>query len=176
MKKAVLGIALLAVAGVILFHIFIAYDNYFPYGRLRETPAVKPHEQPLLIMEAGLVPFQGGEMMHRVSDPKALKAPFQMDIPEVIASGKMGYFTYCAQCHGKFFDGNGTVGQSFDPLPTDLKSRNVQSKSAGALFYEISYGLPGGRQPALASTIDAQERWRIVAFIQSLGVKSAAQK
>jgi hypothetical protein len=41
----------------------------------------------------------------------------------------------------------------------------------GQLFKEISYGLPGGRQPALASTIAVDERWRIIGFIKSLGVR-----
>lgn len=176
MKKAFLGLVLLALVAVIGFHGFTYYDNYFPFGRMRETPAVRPHEQPLLIMEAGVVPFEGGEMTYRISDPNALKTPFPMNAPEVIARGKTGYFTYCAQCHGKYYDGNGTVGQSFYPLPTDLRSGKVQSKTAGALFHEISYGIPGGRQPALASTIDVDDRWRIVAFIRSLGARTSAEK
>ena len=176
MKKTVLGLVLLAVVGAIAFNVFIAYDNFFPYGRMRETPAIKPHEQPLLVMEAGVVPYKGGEMTYRASDPDRLPPPFPMKRSEVIARGKTGYFTYCAQCHGKYYDGNGTVGQSFYPLPTDLRSKKVQSKSPGAVFYEISYGIPGGRQPALAGTIDVDDRWRIVAFIRSLGVHTSAQK
>ena len=39
----------------------------------------------------------------------------------------------------------------------------------GKIFHEISYGVPGGRQPALASTISIQERWQIVGYINSLG-------
>lgn len=176
MKKTVLGLVLLAVVGAITFIVFIAYDNFFPYGRMRETPAIKPHEQPLLVMEAGVVPYKGGEMTYRVSDPDRLESPFPMKRPEVIARGKTGYFTYCAQCHGKYYDGNGTVGQSFYPLPTDLRSERVQKRTSGALFCEISYGIPGGRQPALAGTIDIDERWRVVAFIQSLGIRGSAQK
>jgi mono/diheme cytochrome c family protein len=176
MKKTVLGLILLAVVGAIAFSGFIAYDNYFPYGRMRETPAIKPHEQPLLIMEAGVVPFKGGEMTYRTADPDQLAPPFSMSGSEAIARGKTGYFTYCAQCHGKYFDGNGTVGQSFYPLPTDLRSRRVQKSTSGTLFHGVSYGIPGGRQPALSSTIDRDDRWRIVAFIQSLGIRQTAQK
>jgi hypothetical protein len=39
----------------------------------------------------------------------------------------------------------------------------------GTLFKEISYGIPGGRQPALATTIAAHERWQIIAYVKSLG-------
>jgi len=44
----------------------------------------------------------------------------------------------------------------------------VQSKSEGAIFKEISYGIPNGRQPALATTIAIPDRWKIVAFVKSL--------
>jgi hypothetical protein len=39
----------------------------------------------------------------------------------------------------------------------------------GILFKEISYGIPNGRQPALATTIAVKDRWRIIAHIKSLG-------
>jgi hypothetical protein len=45
----------------------------------------------------------------------------------------------------------------------------VQSLSEGAFFKEISYGIPGGKQPPLATTIDPLDRWRIIAYVQSLG-------
>jgi len=63
------------------------------------------------------------------------------------------------------------VGQSFHPLPTDLRSPKVQSLSEGVFFKEISYGIPGGRQPPLATTIDPLDRWRIIAYVKSLGVR-----
>ena len=94
---------------------------------------------------------------------------FKSDDPKVVASGKSLYFTYCAQCHGKYHDGNGTVGQSFHPLPGDLQSDKVQSLPQGTHFKEISYGVPNGRQPALATTIELMDRWRIIAYVKSLG-------
>jgi mono/diheme cytochrome c family protein len=100
-----------------------------------------------------------------------LKSPLPVNDPETLEIGKTIYFTYCAQCHGKYHDGNGTVGQSFAPLPTDLKTETVQSKSDGALFREISYGIPNGRQPPLAATIDIADRWRVIAYVKSLGIR-----
>lgn len=91
-----------------------------------------------------------------------------MNDPEAIKLGKALYFTYCAQCHGEDFDGNGTVGQSFHPPLPDLRSVRVQSLSEGVLFKDISYGKPDGRQPPLATTIGLMDRWRIIAFIRSL--------
>ena len=75
------------------------------------------------------------------------------------------------QCHGKNHDGNGPVGQSFRPVPTDLQGAKVQHQADGYLFYDISYGSPNGRQPALATTVSVNERWQVVAYIKSLGLR-----
>ncbi len=145
------------------------YDNNFRYGRMRETPAVRPHEDPLLNMEAGIVPVSGGEAIYRATPGVDLMSPLNAAEPSVIARGKAVYLTYCAQCHGYNYDGNGTVGQSFHPLPTDLRSPEVQSKPDGELFKTVSYGIPGERQPALQTTITIDDRWHVIAFVKSLG-------
>jgi len=169
MKKIV---GFFIVIGVILYVAYEAlmyYDNNFRYGRMRETPAIRPHEDPLLIMEKGIVPVSGGEAIYRASDGATLISPLNATEPSVIARGKAVYLTYCAQCHGYKYDGNGTVGQSFQPLPADLRSPQVQSKVNGELFKSVSYGVPGGRQPALHTTISVDDRWHVVAFVKSLG-------
>jgi mono/diheme cytochrome c family protein len=173
MKKAI-GF-MIGMGAVILMAYFalVYYDNNFRYGRMRETPAVRPHEEPLLIMEAGTVPFSGGEMNYLTGKPDDLKSPLEMNNPETIQRGQAVYFTFCAQCHGKNHDGNAPVGQSFSPLPTDLRSPKVQTELEGNIFWNISYGLPEGkgRQPALATTIEVFDRWRAVAYVKSLGVR-----
>ena len=169
MKK---GLFIILLGGGFLFIVYQAlmyYDNNFPYARMRETPVVKPHEQPLLIMEAGTVPFRGGEAVFRATDDNALKSPLTNIDAAVLENGKNGYLTFCYQCHGPAYDGNGTVGQSFKPLPTDLRSAKVQNATEGYLFKHMSYG--GGRAPALAATITIQRRWEIAAFIKSLGIR-----
>lgn len=156
---------------VVLYEGLILYDNRFPYGRMRETPAVRPHEAPLLRTEAGLVPYGGGEALFRVTEGKDLKPSIDRVDPSAIEQGQRIYFLYCRQCHGKYHDGNGTVGQSFHPLPTDLMSGKVQQTPDGVMFKEISYGIEGGRQPALATTIEVEDRWRVVAYVKSLGLR-----
>jgi mono/diheme cytochrome c family protein len=146
-------------------------DDYADFWRMRETPGVRPHEEPLLIMEEGVVPVSAAEAMMRATKGEDLKSPLNLDDPAVIDEGKKLYFNFCFMCHGPNHDGNGTVGQSFHPLPTDLRSVKVQSKAAGVHFKEISYGVPDGRQPALATTIPFLDRWRIVGYVKSLGVR-----
>lgn len=171
MKKII--VFLIVVASVLYgaYEALMYYDNNFIYGRMRETPAVRPYEEPLFNMEAGIVPVRTGEAIYRATPGVDLKSPLETAEPPVIARGKAVYLTYCTQCHGYQYDGNGTVGQSFQPLPTDLRSPEVQTKPEGELFKTVSYGEPGKRQPALQTTITINDRWHVIAFVKSLGLR-----
>ena len=169
MKKIVGFLILVAIVVLAAYHALMYYDNNFRYGRMRETPAVRPYEEPLLIRDIGLVPINGGEAIYRVSAGTDIPPPIDMARPAIIERGNAVYLIYCAQCHGYNYDGNGTVGQSFAPLPTDLRSAKVQDSPAGVLFKNVSYGIPDGRQPPLHATITVDDRWKVVAFVKSLG-------
>ena len=171
MKKFIGLLIIIGIIGYAGYEALMYYDNNFRYGRMRETPAVRPYEVPLLKMEAGLVPVNGGEAVYRTTAGPNLMSPLKMQEATVIARGKAVYLTFCAQCHGYNYDGNGTVGQSFKPLPADLRSAKVQSAIDGDLFKSISYGIPGGRQPALETTITVKDRWHVVAFVKSLEIR-----
>jgi mono/diheme cytochrome c family protein len=171
MKRIIVLAGFVAVVLTVVYTVITLYDENMSVGRMWETPAVRPHEQKVLIMEPGVVPFNGGEAEFRNAKAEDLISPLKNDEPNVVASGESLYFTYCAQCHGKYHDGNGTVGQSFSPLPSDLQNDKVQSLPQGVLFKEISYGVPDGRQPELATTIEIMDRWRIIAYIKSLGLR-----
>jgi len=165
-------IGILAVLAAMVFGagygVLTAYDYLFIFGRMWETPVVRPHEQPLLLAPTGTVPFAGGEALWRQSADEALLPPMDLAGAETVAAGLVAYRRFCTPCHGNHHDGNGTVGQSFAPLPTDLRSARVQAMAPGRIFKEISYGIPAGRQPALATTISVRDRWHIVAYLQSL--------
>ena len=170
--KKIIGFLIVAVIVILAaYHLLIYYDTNFRYGRMRETPAVRPYEEPLLIREAGLVPVNGGEAIYRGSAGMDITSPINMTQTAVIARGKAVYLIYCAQCHGHNHDGKGTVGQSFAPLPTDLRSDKVQNSPAGVLFKNVSYGVPDGRQPPLHATITMEDRWKVVAYVKSLGLR-----
>jgi len=149
------------------------YDTYFKFGRMWQTPAVRPYENPILVMDDDAVPVHGGESVYRASDPLQLQSPLDARDPEIIKQGQVVYATFCQQCHGINHDGQGTVGQSFVPLPTDLRSPRVQQTVDGLMFKEISFGVdrPGARQPALATTIFPEDRWKVVHYVKSLGIR-----
>jgi hypothetical protein len=169
MLRILCVIAIVAVAALAVWGGITLYDENLQVGRMWETPAVRPHENPIPVMDAKSIPVDGGESVYRLADPAQLHPPFDLSRADVVAAGETGYVRYCIQCHGKDHDGLGTVGQSFAPLPGDLRGVKVRSLGVGQFFHEISYGIPGGRQPALATTISIDERWQIIAYIQSLG-------
>lgn len=176
MIKRISVLALIAV-GLLggIYTVITVYDNNMTYWRMWETPAVRPHEEPIPDMAEGVVPFDGGEAELRATPAEQLAPPYDKADKEILKAGKKYYNYYCVQCHGKYYDGMATVGQSFSPLPTDLRSPVVQNMPAGYLFRVISYGIPGGRQPALQGTILPEHRWYIISFVQSLGVRQTSQ-
>lgn len=171
MRRKLMVVALLVIAVAGGWKLFVTYDNRFPFGRMWETPVVRPHEEPTDHMASGRVPWGGGEAEYRSVPGENLVSPIYSKGRDVLKQGSDLYAIYCMQCHGENFDGNGTIGQSFSPLPGDLMSPRVQSLHEGVIFQEISYGKPGGRQPALATTISVGDRWKITAFVKSLGVR-----
>lgn len=157
---------------LVAWGVITGYDNVLSVGRMWQTPAIKPYENPIPVMAAGSMPINGGEALYRAVAADEIAAPFPLAEPAAIASGKTAYQYYCIHCHGKNFDGYGTVGQSFAPPPGDLRSAKVQSMPEGLLFKEISYGIPDGRQPALDTTVAVNDRWHAIAYIKSLGLRN----
>ncbi len=165
MKQILFFGAFVTIVVVGLYNIVNLYDSNMKWGRMHDTPAVRPHEEPLLIMEAGTVPFNGGEELIRASiEDNSLVQTFQSN-QTMIVNGKKEYQVFCSHCHGNNLDGLGTVGQSFNPLPPNLISQQIAQLSDNELFSRISYG--GNRAPALASSMTVQSRWAVVNYIRS---------
>lgn len=164
------------IAAVVLsaaYGIITLYDESLTVGRMWETPAIRPHETPIPAMPDGVVPINGGEMLYRSAAYAKAAPPLNLNDAKVVELGKTAYTNYCIHCHGKLHDGNGTVGQSFVPPPGDLRGARVQKElTPSDLFNEVSYGLPGGRQPPLATTVSVNDRWRVIAYVKSLGLRN----
>ena len=171
MKRILSVLVIAAVLVLVFIGVINFYDASLSVGRMWQTPAIRPYEQPIPVRTAVSVPVEDGEVFDRLADPENLQPPFTLSDPAVIQMGQQGYNFYCIQCHGKHHDGLGTVGQSFAPLPGDLRSAKIQNMAAGRIFHEISYGIPGGRQPALDTTIAVRERWQIIGYVKSLGIR-----
>jgi mono/diheme cytochrome c family protein len=139
------------------------------YERMSDQPSLRHYEgrRPPVVTSA--IPIDGGEAKYRLAPYGSVQNPFPAD-GKSIERGAIAYTYYCIQCHGSKFDGEGTVGQSFNPLPADLMSKDVQQYSPDELFRIISYG--GAISPPLAYTIKPADRWHIINWIQSLGIRT----
>ena len=135
------------------------------YARMNDQESVRTYEAEPPEMPAGTIPTGGGYEVLKTANPEVLRNPLP-STQEVVEKGRTGYGYFCVICHGPEADGNGTVGQSFAPLPTNLKNPYVQKQSDGVLFYRITIGYK--RHPPLSDTISEEDLWAIITYIRSL--------
>jgi len=145
-------------------------DDKITYERMKDQESFRPYEARMPGAVPGAVPTKdgriAGEEQYRSAPPGSLRNPLPAG-EDVIARGGLAYEYFCIQCHGSRHNGDGTVGQSFAPLPTDLRAPYVQQMSDDELFRSISYGIQ--RHPPLAYTVLVEDRWALIRWIQSLG-------
>ncbi len=146
---------------IALTHLFAGCD----YARMKDQESVRTYEAAPPEMPAESIPVNGGIVQLKNQDPQKMKNSLP-PTNEVITRGRLAYGYFCIMCHGQNLDGNGTVGQSFAPLATDLRGAYVQDQSDGLLFYKISLGYK--RHPSLASTVSSEDRWAILRYLKSL--------
>ncbi|TAK37034.1 MAG: cytochrome c [Chloroflexota bacterium] len=97
------------------------------------------------------------------AEAKNLKAP-SGDKAQSAARGKTLFGTSCASCHGSAGKGDGPVGAALKPKPTDLTT-SAKNQTEGEIFWKITEGkgaMPGSK------SLSEQDRWDLVAYIQSL--------
>jgi mono/diheme cytochrome c family protein len=140
------------------------------YARMKDDESLRTYKTSMPEMPKESIPVTGGIEVLREADPKALKNPLPSD-QQVIERGRIAYGYYCVHCHGPKADGFGTVGQSFAPLPTNLKDKSVQDQTDGEIFFKMSLG--SKRQPPLAYTVSEKDRWAIIRFIRSLASRTS---
>jgi mono/diheme cytochrome c family protein len=134
------------------------------YAEMRDDEAVQAYNQEFPQMPKKTIPVDGGVWVEREANPMELVNPVP-DNSRMVAFGSERYQFYCVQCHGPKLDGNGTVGQSFAPLPANLKSSKVQDLTDGEIFYQIRFGF--NRHPPLYATVSDDETWAIVRYVRS---------
>jgi hypothetical protein len=136
------------------------------FRRMSEQESIRPYEAEMPPVVPRAVPRDGGENAYRLAPPGSLKNPVA-PLPVSVERGAVCYTYFCIPCHGSRYSGDGTVGQSFNPLPTNLRSPAVRDLSDDELFRAISYG--SGRHPPLAETVSVGDRWHLINWIRSLG-------
>jgi hypothetical protein len=155
-------VAVIALTGA--YTIITLYDSNMKIGRLNQTPVIRPHEEPLLLMDDRAITSHKSEKLIKeelkTRFPIASTKPIEM----MLSKGKKDYQAFCSHCHGVNLDGLGTVGQSFSPLPTNLTGEKATGLSDKELFFVISYG--SEKTPALASSMSVGSRKAVIQYLR----------
>jgi len=86
-----------------------------------------------------------------------------------IASGKALYAQECAACHGESGQGNGPLGLSLNPPPSNLTEHAVVGIHTDTqLFDWITFGYPNSAMPGFGDQLNEKERWDLVNYIRTL--------
>ncbi len=166
MKKVLILAVFVSLVLTGVYTVITLYDTYLKAGRMYQTPVVRPHEEPELVMDKRAIADTKSEALIR----ELLKTGFTLTpidpAQAVLAQGEKDYQAFCSHCHGPRMDGLGTVGQSFFPLPTDLTGEKTVAMSDGDLFASISYG--SKKTPALASSMSVESREAVIRYIRHI--------
>ena len=104
---------------------------------------------------------------------KGLNNPLNLT-EKTIAEGKKLYESFCAHCHGKKGLGKGSIQNAIygavpsyaDETPNRRGNRSMKELTEGHIYHTIMYGL--NAMGPHSSLIREQDRWKIVAYVQTL--------
>jgi hypothetical protein len=154
------GIALAVIAfGVFSYLLFTG-------PRMRTQINIRPFQAQMPVIPKGAVPVVDAfEAL-----PDSNQANPLAKTPENYARGKVYYGYYCVFCHGESGAGDGPVGYSYVPVPTDLRTKKVKSLSDGQLLRAMLAGV--GHEPVLERVVPSEHRWYLELYVRSLGSES----
>jgi len=148
----------LAIGGYVLYLMFSG-------PRMRLEPKILPLQAVFAPMPEDIVPVA----WNQTPDLESVQNPVA-DTEQTRRIGQAYYTDYCAFCHGKAGHGDGPVGRSYVPTPTDLTTPAVQGLSDGALYQGMLIGV--GHTPVLEYVVDPNVPWYIIHYVRSLRGKN----
>ena len=100
---------------------------------------------------------------------------YAQNAPEASEKGKEVYEQSCAHCHGTEGRGDGSAAENLLPKPRDFTRGlyKIRSTEAGELptdqdlFDIITIGMPGSSMPGWETSLSANDRWEVVAYIKT---------
>ena len=97
--------------------------------------------------------------------------PFPINL-DTLARGRERFNIYCAPCHSRTGDGNGTIVQRGFRPPPSFHTERLRKAPLGYFFDVMTNGF--GAMPDYASQIPPRDRWCIVAYIRALQLSQGA--
>ena len=149
----------------------LAAASYLVFSgpRMRNQPHIRAYQAELPLPPSNTVPVELTSIPPLAGDVATMKNPLPTTADNV-ARGKVYYQYYCLFCHGEKGDGNGPVGESYVPRPSDLRSAKIQSYRDGELLRSMLRGV--GHEPVLERTVLPEHRWYLSLYVRSLGTNA----
>ncbi len=161
MKWFLTGVGLIGLGVVIYFTIM------FIGPRMRVQQHLRAYQRVMPLPPRGMVPVEADA--YAVPQPgqaAGIRNPLP-DRRDVRDRGKIYYGYYCNFCHGENGQGDGPVGYSYMPAPTDLHAPRVLRMSDGELLRAMLLGI--GHEPVLPRTVLPEHRWYLLSYVRALG-------
>ena len=93
-----------------------------------------------------------------------------------LAEGRAIYQKDCASCHGERGLGDGPAGAGIHPAPPAIGSAALMKTVSPAMMYRItSVGIAGTPMVSFATTLTPEQRWNVVAYVNSLRTSRAQE-
>jgi len=86
----------------------------------------------------------------------------------LLRRGHERYDIYCAPCHDRAGDGQGTVAARLAIKPPTFHDARVKDAPIGKIYQAIANGVNPPNMPSYAVQIDPQDRWAIAAYVRVL--------
>ncbi len=112
---------------------------------------------------------EGKQIMLPVKGISQFKRPWE-PTPEIVAHGKAIFMQQCVACHGAEGKGDGPAAAALNPHPRNFTSAEGwgNGRKPSQIFKTLKEGRPGTGMASFA-TIPAEDRWTIVAYVETLG-------
>jgi hypothetical protein len=88
---------------------------------------------------------------------------------ELLQAGRRAYDEICATCHGVLGDGHSVVAEKMElRRPPSFFEPRLLALPVGRIFEVAGHGY--GLMPGFAATLDVDQRWAVVAYVQALRI------
>lgn len=133
--------------------------------RMRSQAHLRTYQMVQPLPVEGAVPVTVPEQLPNAEAAAGVRNPLP-DTEDNRRRGAVYYQYYCVFCHGEGCAGNGPVGESYTPVPADLRSKRIAGYGDGELLRAMLLGI--GHEPVLARVVPPRHRWYLIRYLQSL--------
>jgi hypothetical protein len=93
--------------------------------------------------------------------------------PELLATGRTRFDTFCAPCHGRIGNGNGMVVQRGFKKPNSFHIDRIRQMPVGHFFDAMTNGF--GAMADYRAQVPVADRWAIAAYVRALQLSQNAR-